>query len=291
MSIPVYSRIFQRYIQRFVSAATSTAPETVTEEVIQRVIMEGACVICLGCRAFIGHEKTCSCCNITKAMHLFTKMKNPGNSRRCIECTFPQCTNPNCTTCPRCYRDYCDGKCHGKQMTVQLPLWCLPQNTNQLLTYQCLMCKKQAPCRKCTTLQKISDFSDKSIHDWRRTRRLPCCLNCIQPLCKNPECKTCKVCRDPKCKAEKMCNKPQRTFRGGELVKLNDLGLCTNCNTCTKCGKIKSTGDFHPQQRKSHQRLICIECIHPKCKNTYSKTCKSCLDVKCKKHSISCSAF
>ena len=78
-------------------------------------------------------------------------------------------------------------------------------------------------------------------------------------------------------------NKTNNNTTRRRHIQFQTLGYGQNCKRCTKCGQIKSSEAFLLHQRKSYKRLICMDCIHPQCKNTHCTTCKICRDVNCRK--------
>ena len=74
-------------------------------------------------------------------------------------------------------------------------------------------------------------------------------------------------------------------------TKRTEAPVCMACMSptkqCSRCERSLPKEAFPRWTAKKHTRYVCLDCLHPSCRNGGCRTCKSCREVSCKDPSCS----
>ena len=207
---------------------------------------------------------------------------------RCFDCANPPCImKPQCKTCPTCRNPSCNNK-KCKQPIESLAFKLRPKSLTDVQDFICQGCAI-IRCDICDLEKPKDSFSKSAIYDTKKKKNRRC-IDCSNPPCVQPGCKTCTRCRDHRCNT-KACKKAIQTLNSNILpVNLHDVKhfACQGCllMTCVLCKLQKTSDEFSHSQliHKSRSGHIkCLACSNPPCIfRPKCQTCKTCRNPSCR---------
>ena len=135
----------------------------------------------------------------------------------------PQCSNPACTTCKTCRDPQCtSGLNCRKEPTVLNPSQILKFGEKE--NFRCEACLKTIQCMEC------NKWVPTELTNAGSRKKNISCLDCLNPPCQVPACKTCKRCRDPTCESLE-CQGQPKALHGKYLALFatKDKFICESC--------------------------------------------------------------
>ena len=212
---------------------------TWSDRYFERIMAPSFMRLCTNCK----DEFCCEICKETdlKQFHN-TVIHNRGNSKLrilCMSCKVPPCQASGCATCKSCRRPNCHDKTCKLLPTVMGGGGSRsPANAAEKATWHCEACKIQCTvCEQVLSKETMSDH-DRINQSRKRDARGIWCIECGNPPCKVPNCKTCLICRDPSCKTKSCSSQKKRLhYQSIPTLERQAFWRCDGCNHCRKCGK------------------------------------------------------
>ena len=179
----------------------------------------------------------------------------------CWQCCRPQCTAQSCRTCRVCRSETCRDKSCAKDMTMPHAKL-LPTDWSEVQSYICLSCRYA--CNLCGEAGDAKKYTHSMWRNRSIKNRLTLCLQCCNPPCAAPECKTCVVCRSASCKRRK-CNATIEALPAMLLPStLEDVRtfLCQRCRDITcQCGtRMTATMQKKRSAALNTKPYVCLTC-------------------------------
>ena len=165
------------------------------EDVFVYIIKPGKLRRCKKCRNDLSDSFPCAVCKQLKPKEQFSSSvlhnrSDRPDSFRCIDCSRPQCTARDCTTCRICRDEACNSvTCNGSILPLHVQELRLLKTIEDVRKYVCANCRHG--CTICKKNKAKYEFSTSMIHHRSARSDGLRCIDCSRPQCTARDCTTC----------------------------------------------------------------------------------------------------